>query len=382
MSLLAVIAICFSVGYVSLVIYFLVGWLRASDTATAHRRSQPMVSVLVSVRNEEEHIRACIDAILAQDYPAHLYEVIVIDDYSTDATLRTARSYTYENLRVLDLSKYFGDGAEKTPNKKKALTIGVKNARGTLIATTDGDCVMDSTWLTTMVDYYLRHEYKLITGPVLLTPIRRLLGLWQQADVMSLIGITAGTIASRYPVMCNGSNMLYERKVFIAVDGYKGNTDVPSGDDIYLMQKIDAAYPSGVGFVRDMRACVHTVPVATIRGLIAQRVRWTSKSTGYTRRSITAILVYVYLFNLLIMLCGLMAFRPVGDAWLPVAIAFGSKWLVDLFFNIPVYGFFKRRWVLLLLPIFECIHILYVVGIGVLGLTGKYVWKDRKIGVR
>jgi hypothetical protein len=66
-------------------------------------------------------------------------------------------------------------------------------------------------------------------------------------------------------------------------------------------------------------------------------------------------------------------------AWLPLVVAFGTKFLMDLIFNISVTGFFKRRILLLLMPVFEPLHIVYIVCIGVLGLSGKYTWKERKI---
>lgn len=346
-----------------------------SNTATA----LPFVSIIIPVRNEALHIQDCLKAIFAQSYPRHLYEVIVVDDYSTDSTLRSARELQQEGLTVLDLAKYFGDAAERIPNKKKAITIGVKNAKGQLIVTTDGDCSMRSEWLRTLVRYYLQHDYKFLTGPVLLQPTTGILGLFQQLDVANMLGITGGTIANGYPTMCNGANLLYERAAFAGVNGYKGNTDIPTGDDIFLMQKMEAAYPEGIGFVRDMEACVYSLPEATFSDFIAQRVRWTSKSTSFQKRSVTGILTFAYLFNLLILIFVPISFEQIEFAWLPLAIAFGTKIVVDTLFNISVLGFFKRRLLLLLIPVFEPLHIIYVVCIGVLGLSGEYKWKDRKV---
>jgi cellulose synthase/poly-beta-1,6-N-acetylglucosamine synthase-like glycosyltransferase len=245
--------------------------------------------------------------------------------------------------------------------------------------TTDGDCVMESSWLSTLVDYYQTHHFKFITSPVMLRPAKGLLGLFQQIDVINMLGITGGTIANGYSTMCNGANLLYEKKAFLEVDGYKGNTDIPTGDDIFLMQKIELAYPGSIGFVKDIRACVYSRPEATFADFVAQRVRWTSKSTSFQKRSVTAILMFAYLFNLLILIFIPIAFEKGELAWLPLAVAFGAKFLIDLIFNIPVTGFFRRRILLLLLPVFEPLHILYIVCVGVLGLSGKYTWKERRI---
>jgi cellulose synthase/poly-beta-1,6-N-acetylglucosamine synthase-like glycosyltransferase len=382
MSPYLIISIVFSVLYCWLILYFLIGWIKLNkDTAAepAPSKPQPFVSIVIPVRNEAEHIQECIKAVIAQNYPAHLYEIIVIDDYSTDETYSLAREISHDNLLVLNLAKYFGDAAEKVPNKKKAITIGVKNAKGQLIITTDGDCIMEESWLSTMVGFYLEHEYKFITGPVMCRPARGLLGLFQQIDVINMLGITGGTIAHNYPTMCNGANLLYEKKAFLQVDGYKGNTDIPTGDDIFLMQKMEMSFPESIGFVKNIDACVYTKPESTFADFVAQRVRWTSKSTAFQKRSVTGILTFAYLFNLLILIFIPIAFYSFELAWLPLTVALGVKFIMDFVFNIGVTRFFKRRILLLLMPVFEPLHIIYIVCVGVLGLSGKYTWKGRKI---
>ena len=382
MSPYLIISIIFSVLYCWLILYFLIGWVKLNKDQTkapSQTRSQPFVSIVIPVRNEAEHIQDCLKAVIAQNYSQRHYEIIVIDDYSTDDTYTLAQEIERDNLLVLSLAKYFGDAAEKVPNKKKAITIGVKNAKGHLIITTDGDCVMDENWLSTMVAFYQEHHFKFITAPVLLRPARGLLGLFQQIDVINMLGITGGTIANAYPTMCNGANLLYEKKAFLKVDGYKGNTDIPTGDDIFLMQKIEMAFPDSIGFVKNIDACVYSKPESTFAGFVAQRVRWTSKSTAFQKRSVTAILMFAYLFNLLILIFIPIAFEKFELAWLPLALAFGVKFIMDFAFNIGVTGFFKKRILLLLMPVFEPLHIIYIVCIGVLGLSGKYTWKERKI---
>jgi cellulose synthase/poly-beta-1,6-N-acetylglucosamine synthase-like glycosyltransferase len=366
--------------YCWLILYFLIGWLKLNrETERVKTKPRPFVSIIIPVRNEAAHIQECLKSVIAQHYPTNQYEIIVIDDYSTDETYELAREIQSDNLRVLNLAKYFGSASEKIPNKKKALTIGVKNAKGDVIITTDGDCVMGENWLSAMVDSYQQQNFKFITGPVMLKPAKGLLGLFQQIDVINMLGITGGTIANGYSTMCNGANLLYEKKAFLDVDGYKGNTDIPTGDDIFLMQKIEMRFPGSIGFVKNIEACVYSKPESTFRDFVAQRVRWTSKSTAFQKKSVTAILMFAYLFNLLILIFIPIAFEKLELAWLPVAVAFGVKFVMDFAFNIPVTGFFRRRILLLLLPVFEPLHVIYIVCIGVLGLSGKYTWKERRI---
>lgn len=380
-SPLLVITIVLSALYFVMVLYYFIGWLRLKKTEITDKaeRDLPFVSVIIPVRNESAHIKECLEAIFKQSYPKQLFEVIVVDDYSTDPTLRFAREVNEKNLLVLDLQNYLGRPGEYFPNKKKAIALGIKNAKGDLIITTDGDCLVGENWLKAMVSRYLQGDCKMITGPVMMKPAKTPLQWFQQLDVMNLVGITGATIRNGFPTMCNGANMLYSKEVFYAVEGFKGNHDVPTGDDIFLMQKINAKYPGSIGFVKTFEACVFTKPERGFGNFISQRVRWISKSSRFSDVRVAMVLYFAYFFNLFIILAGLFALQPGPFSWLPVAIAGGTKLFIDLVFNIPITVFFRKIVQLLLFPFIEVFHVLYVVIIGVLSLTGKYRWKDRQI---
>jgi cellulose synthase/poly-beta-1,6-N-acetylglucosamine synthase-like glycosyltransferase len=380
MSPMLMIAIVLTSLYFVMVMYFFVGWLRLKKADTpADDSNLPFVSVLIPVRNEETHIKACIEAIFKQQYPAQLFEVIVIDDYSTDNTLSAAREINQRNLLVLDLQQYLGKPGDYSPNKKKAIALGVKNARGSLILTTDGDCLMNELWLRSMTDYYRANTFKLVTGPVMIKPAKNPLAWFQQLDVLNMAGITGATVRNNFPTMCNGANLMYSKKVFVEVEGFKGNHEVPTGDDIFLMHKINEHYPHAIGYVKNREACVFTKPENSLNGFIAQRVRWVSKSKQLSDWKVSAVLVFAYFFNLYILIAALAALQPGEMNWLPLAVAAGGKVLSDLIFDIPVTYFFSKMILLLLLPVIEIFHVFYVVIIGALSLSGRYRWKDRLI---
>jgi len=382
MSPLLLIAIVFSSLYLVMVLYFFIGWLRLkkiADSTSAGDNNLPFVSVIIPVRNEEANIKACLEAIFKQQYPQHLFEVIVIDDYSTDNSLAIAREVNQRNLLVLDLQQYLGKPGEYTPNKKKAIALGVKNARGSLILTTDGDCLMNELWLRSMTNYYVANSYKLVTGPVAIKPTSNPLAWFQQLDVLNMAGITGATIRNGFPTMCNGANLMYSKKVFVEVEGFKGNHEVPTGDDIFLMHKIDEHYPNAIGFVKSFEACVFTKPENTFNGFIAQRVRWVSKSRRFSDWKVALVLIFAWFFNLFIIIAALAALQPGEMTWMPVAIAGGGKLLVEFIFDIPVTYFFRKMILLLLLPFTEIFHVFYVVVIGALSLSGRYRWKDRLV---
>ena len=76
-----------AVGYVLLMLTYLRGWMKQKTfDLPADHRPVTFISVIIPARNESRNIRACIGSILAQEYPRELYEVIVVDDHSTDNT--------------------------------------------------------------------------------------------------------------------------------------------------------------------------------------------------------------------------------------------------------------------------------------------------------
>ncbi len=381
-SALLITAIVFASLYFLMVMYFFVGWIRLKKPSASNNISDsnlPLVSVVIPVRNESAYIKACLESIFAQNYPAHLFDVVVIDDYSTDPTLRFARELERENLLVIDLQQYLGNPGEYFPNKKKAIALGIKNAKGDLIITTDGDCTMGENWLRTMASYYESNNFKLITGPVLIKPARSPLAMFQQLDVINMLGITGATLRNGFPTMCNGANLMYSRNTFLEVEGFKGNHDVPTGDDIFLMQKINERYPGSVSFLKSFDACVFTKAENSLGGFMSQRMRWLSKTKHFSNFKITLMLVFAWVFNALIIFSTVMAFMPGEMNWLPVAVLGGAKFLSDFIFDIPITHFFRKLILLLLLPFIEIFHVLYIVVVGLVSLIGRYRWKDRLV---
>jgi glycosyltransferase involved in cell wall biosynthesis len=92
----------------------------------------PLVSVVIPMRNEADHIGACVDAVLAQDYPADRLEVIVVDGDSSDDSVAVLRRYG-AGVRVL-----------RNPSRivPTAMNIGIAAARGEIIARVDAHTVI------------------------------------------------------------------------------------------------------------------------------------------------------------------------------------------------------------------------------------------------
>ncbi|MBU1759508.1 MAG: glycosyltransferase, partial [Bacteroidetes bacterium] len=138
------------------------GWLKIPDFTPSAASPKTMVSILIAARNEEDKIHLTIEDILNQDYPKDLFELIIVDDHSTDQTSKIIKSYTSQGVKLMQLN----ENKPLNSYKKKAISEAIQLAEGELIITTDADCRMKPFWLKTIVEYYEQNNFNLISAPV------------------------------------------------------------------------------------------------------------------------------------------------------------------------------------------------------------------------
>ena len=271
MLVIAFILLC----YYCLLLMLWIGWQRSFRHTMPAAAAEHMISVVVAVRNEEKNITRLLNDLAAQQY--HHFEVIVVNDHSTDASGALLRASALRNLVVLENA---GQG------KKHAIATGVNAARGSVIATTDADCSLPAQWLSIINRYFQQEDVKFTFGAVRILPDGSLFSQLQAIEFASLIASGAATAARGKPTMCNGANLAYRKVTFEAVKGYEGNLHVASGDDEFLMRKIVDRYPGSVSFMAPAEVVVSTQPQPDVASFLQQRLRWASKwrfnSSGYT----------------------------------------------------------------------------------------------------
>jgi glycosyltransferase involved in cell wall biosynthesis len=118
------------------------------------------ISVIVPMLNAERTLAACLDGLSAQDHPAREHEVLLVDNGSTDNSVRVARAYAGVTL-----------SSEPTPGAYAARNHGLRAARGDVIAFTDPDCVPDRSWLSAIAAALRDPRLELLCGRRL--PARR-----------------------------------------------------------------------------------------------------------------------------------------------------------------------------------------------------------------
>lgn len=322
-------------------------------------------TIVVPFRNEKENLPNLLHSISLLHYPKELVEVILVDDDSDD-------EFRIQNLEFrIQMVKNI---RKSNSPKKDAIETAIEIAKNDWIITTDADCLVQKDWLTIYDQYIQENEVEMVASGVCYVPKKDFLSAFQNLDFLSLQGATIGSYGINQPFMCNGANFAYSKQFFKELNGFQGNETIASGDDVFLLQKAVSVAPEKVGFLLAKESIVATKPVTTWSELFQQRVRWASKSTGYS--SIYGKLLALVVFGgnlawIVSFLLWLIGFLDQNIFMLFVAL----KFLIDFILIFKTASFFesKLQYVLassLLYPFFS-------VSVAVYSLFGKYSWKGR-----
>ena len=322
-------------------------------------------TIVVPFRNEKENLPNLLHSISLLHYPKELVEVILVDDDSEEVF---SVQYSVFSLKVIKNIR------KSNSPKKDAIETAIEIAKHDWIITTDADCLVQKDWLTIYDQYIQENEVEMVASGVCYVPKKDFLSAFQNLDFLSLQGATIGSFGINQPFMCNGANFAYSKQFFKELNGFQGNETIASGDDVFLLQKAVSVAPEKVGFLLAKESIIATKPVVTWSELFQQRVRWASKSTGYSSiyGKLLALLVFggnlAWIVSFLLWLIG---FIDQNIFMLFVAL----KFLIDFILIYKTASFFesKLQYVLassLLYPFFS-------VSVAVYSLFGKYSWKGR-----
>ena len=357
-----------TIAYAGFVLWILLGLRRLNQKPT--NIAQPFVSVIIPVRNEEETIAACLQALLFQSYPIDKYEVIVVDDHSEDATYSIIASFAHERLKLLSLTDFDG----MSP-KKAAIHTGIQASRGDIILTTDADCHAPDTWVETMVKYF-DNKTGVVASWLYVETNHRLLSKLESLDSLALSAVGAAGFGWERPILANGANFAYRRTVYDEINGFDGVAGFVSGDDDLLLQKIRARGTWRCAFSPDSRSMIVTQPTTSLRAFFEQRFRWASKGQAYPKFLVFfEVFIYFYFLSLLILP---IAFIMNGFSPIYVVAPLFIKMLLDAILMRYATEFVRKKQNPVILFLTEWLQILYVIIVGFWGLRGSYTWKGRR----
>lgn len=358
-----------------------------------------VISVIIPVRNEANNILSLLQDLEKQTLTKEKFEVIVADDDSTDGTLAIVRNFQQTSTLNLVINQ-LPPKTNNTSPKKRAIDSSIQLAKGDLITTTDGDCRVGERWLETTASFQAATGAYLISSAVtfdngafernaarfaqasLLQPysiIQSIINDTQIIEFASLVGSGACAMLLQKPNMCNGANLTYLKSVFYEVQGFKGNEDLASGDDEFLMHKIAAKYPDKVRFLKSQDTIVETEAHTSWQSFYNQRKRWASKWRHYNNWQTTALAVFVFLANLLVPVafgCWFANFISTEAFLMCIFLKFSAEFI----FLSLMASFLRKKNLIWLIPFVQLVYPLYVVFFGLIAQKkDEYVWKGRKL---
>ncbi len=339
--------------------------------------TSPLVTILIAARNEELRISKCLDCLMVQDYQADRLQIIIVDDRSTDKTADVLNGYADRwpgRLTVVQLT-------ETRPGlspKKYALSVGMEQATGELILTTDADCVLSKSWVSTIVS-----EFAPNTGLVLGMTSYYSIGPKSMAwGVQALEFISYGIVASaliglRFPIHGNANNIAYRRKVYAEAAGFATHANIVSGDDDFLIQSIHKLGRWKIRYSIHPQSQVETEPPLSLHQFWEQRKRWASKCSFYEPKQ-ALFLAGIFAYYSLIPACIVLGLF--NKTYLVMGLAsFFIKTGMDYLVMRRGLRIFSKVELLHWFPITCLVHIPVILAAVLVGSFGDFTWKGQRV---
>lgn len=167
------------------------------------------ITVIIPVKNEEEKIEQCLEAVFSQSLKLH--EVIVVDGHSIDKTVENARKFPVKIL----YEEYGTVGG--------ARQVGIENAKGDYIAFTDADCIPERDWLENLIKVFDDGIVGVGGGTKNIGK-----GLWEKSIALALDSFfgSANSVqdrvfkAKRFVKSISGCNSVYRKEDLLKVGGF------------------------------------------------------------------------------------------------------------------------------------------------------------------
>lgn len=254
----------------------------------------PLVSILLSCRNEENDISRCMRSLENLDYPKDRLQVIMIDDFSTDSTPSILREAEKKNTHF-----EFYQSSDFPSTHLEAKARGIENAaskaNGEWLFITDADCEIPPTWLLHMLDGVDKNT-GIITGamdtlnPHFIGTLERLASLGKLVFAYGIAGYGVSAFAL-------GPNMAIRKSVYDEA-GVLKKADFRIAEDIALFKlSHDLGYKTKYHFDHFTR--VRSTPVSTFKQLNSQQIRWMKGGfEGERSHAIEAIILIIALIFL------------------------------------------------------------------------------------
>lgn len=361
-------------NYAVLIVAFIIGFDKIKLSKNDSKITVNSFSIIIPFRNEFNNLPELLSSINKLDYPIELFEIIFVDDDSSDTSVEIIKKIVSKSN--IDI-KIISNKRNSNSPKKDAIETAILQSKFDWIVTTDADCIIPEKWLETFDNYIQINNPKMICAPVTYKVNKTVLNNFQLLDFISLIGSTIGSFGVNKPFLCNGANLCYSKKAFNNVGGYKGNNNISSGDDVFLLEKMITKFPNQVHFLKSKNAIVITKPQSTFKELVSQRIRWASKGKFYKNWFGKYVGISIFLTNFTLILLLPLSLLNLFH-WKGILLFFVIKFFVDFVIIIKTLIFVNQSKNIIYYPIIAFFYPFFIIFVGFLAILNKpFEWKNR-----
>ena len=346
------------------------------------------LAIVVACKNEEDNLPLLFSSIERQHSMPK--EIIFVDDNSTDNTFAILLDFAKKLPNVIVLQSP-GNG------KKAALIEGVKHCTAKYVLFTDADCILPDEYCLNAKIFLTTHSVDMLLGGVklhylssnfagdfsvktdisdfALNPFKA----FEILDLGSLQAVSAGSAMMGCPIMCNGANMIVRRDIYLEhISGIR--TDIPSGDDMFMLHNIKASNGK-IFYLFRPELIISTRGNDNPLSFFTQRKRWIGKLPAYTDKFTVATATITAVTN--IMLTALYITTIFNSGFLLMAaMAYIIKLIVDCIAIIPYLKTINKRNLLYYMPLMSIFYPFYVTFTGIVSVISFVIKSNKTTKIR
>ena len=267
----------FVILYMSQIVFLLFGTRKEKNNR--NESYKPFVSVIIAAKNEAENLPACLSSLANQTYNTEKYEIILVDDLSSDHTLEIAKLFQKKvhNLKCYQAS----ENPKRLTSKANAIALAIRKSKGAVLLFTDADCQVPRDWISEYVKYF-KKNVGLVSGLTCMEISSKICDIWdkiQCLDWIYLLSIGVSAARNGIALSCVGNNFGVRRDVYEEIGGHQ-EIGFSLTEDSALLNTIQKKTKWKLLFTFNKKLIVLSRPLKNLVELFHQRKRWASGSTN------------------------------------------------------------------------------------------------------
>ncbi len=321
-----------------------------------------LASVVIAFKNESKNLPRLLSALMNQTIESKKFEVILVDDYSSDNSSEVVRENISNSTNFRLIKNTLQSG------KKNAIQEGIKNSNGEIIILTDADCIPHPDWINQILIHY-DDETDLVYGYSPIISEKSLFNKFCQYENLFTSTLMTAFHNVEFPYLATGRNLSYRKSVFERLNGFQEIKKSLSGDDdLFFQLAVRKGFKTKL--MNTKESVVFTRCKQNFSQYFKQKTRHISASKFYFN-DIKLSLGFIYTSNIFLNLILFPAFLFM-DKFLLSLILF--NWMIKFFTLSRITQRIGMRYPLYLIPLFDFLYSITLIFIGIRSRIGSVSW--------